>query len=188
MTKHGRSMSRSSPSSRRTVLAGMVGAAFWAASDVHAQELQGVAVVDQERVFRRSRLGQTLLAEIDERGSALAAENRQIEAELTEEERALTDARATLDGPEFRARAESFDQRVRQIRAEQDAKSAALARMQEQARQEFVRRITPILTSLLAETGAAVLLDRRVVLATSPEADITARAIERINAEIEAVE
>ncbi|WP_172971440.1 OmpH family outer membrane protein [Palleronia sp. THAF1] len=179
-------MSRSPRSSRRAVLGGLVGAAFWAASPVQAQDAAGIAVVDQERLFRNSRFGQELLSEIDQRGTALAAENRRIEEELTEEERALTDARATLDVQDFRARAEEFDQKVRQIRAEQDAKSAAVTRMQDQARQEFVRRITPILADLLAETGAAVLLDRRVVLATAPDADITDRAIARIDAEIEA--
>ena len=163
-----------------------MGAAFGAALPVRAQEALGVAVVDQDRLFRQSRLGAALLSEIDQRAASLAAENRTIEAELTEEERALTEARAGLDTQDFRARAEAFDQKVRQIRAEQDAKSEAVARMQESARQEFVRRVTPILAALLTEVGASVLLDQRIVLASGPGADLTDRAIARIDAEIDA--
>ena len=178
-------MSRFRPSSRRAVIGALAGAAVWAASPVLAQQSGGIAVVDQERVFRDSAIGRALLEELDQRAVALTAENRQIEAALTEEERALTEARATLDMQDFRARAEAFDQKVRQIRAEQDAKANALAQMQDRARQDFVRRVTPVLTALLDETGATVLLDRRVILANDPAADITDRAIARINAEID---
>lgn len=141
----------------------------------------GIVIVDQERMFQQSLYGQRILQEIDRRSEALAAENREIESELVAEERALTGLRATLDTEEFRLRAATFDEKVTRIRASQDAKARALSRVQEEARQEFVRLVEPILSQLLDGIGASILLDRRVVLSARPEADITDRAIARID-------
>lgn len=133
-------------------------------------------------MFQRSEFGARVLSEIDRRSEALARENRRIEAELTGEERALTDRRPDLEPAEFRARATAFDEKVRRIRAEQDAKARALANYQEEERQNFARAVAPILAELLGEIEAAVLLDSRVVLSASEGADVTERAIGRIDA------
>ncbi|CAM4177471.1 OmpH family outer membrane protein [Palleronia rufa] len=148
-----------------------------------AQEA-GIVIVDQERMFQQSLYGQRILDEIDRRSASLASENREIEAELVAEERALTDLRSTLETEEFRLRAAAFDEKVTRIRASQDAKARALSRVQEEARQEFVRLVEPILSQMLDGIGASILLDRRVVLSAGPEADITDRAIARIDTAI----
>ncbi len=154
------------------------------AGPASAQQDGAIAVVDQERMFSQSAFGQRVLAEIDRRGEDLATENRRIEAELIAEERALTDLRPSLDPAEFRQRAQAFDEKVRGIRAEQDAKARALAGYQETARQDFAARAAPVLSDLLEESAATILLDRRVVLAVEDAADITGEAVERIDAAI----
>ncbi len=153
------------------------------AAPAAAQE-GGIAVVDQERMFRQSAFGERVRSEIDRRSEALAAENRRIEAELVAEERALTDLRPSLEPEEFRARARAFDEKVRGIRAEQDAKARALAGYQEEAQQDFAARVAPVLSQLLEEIDASILLDRRVVLSAAEEADVTGRAVARIDAAI----
>lgn len=135
-------------------------------------------------MFRQSAFGARLLSEIDARGDALAGENREIEAALTAEERELTEARVELDPAEFRERARVFDEKVRRLRAEQDAKARALADLQEEARATFVRTVSPILSELIGEIGADVLLDRRIVLTARAGVDITDRAIARIDAAV----
>ncbi|SEM87922.1 OmpH family outer membrane protein [Palleronia pelagia] len=143
-----------------------------------------VAVVDQERLFNDSQFGQRILAEIDRASTALAAENRRIEADLVAEERRLTDERPTLDPETFRARARDFDDRVTSLRQEQDAKLRAVGRLRDDARQVFYGRVGAILRDILAERGALVLLDRRAVLSVLDTADITDIAIARIDAVI----
>ena len=140
--------------------------------------------VDQERMFQQSLFGQRIREEIDTRGETLAAENRELEAELSEEERKLTDLRSTLPTEEFRLRAATFDEKVSRFRTEQDAKARALSELQDEARQTFVRLVSPILSQMLEEIGATILLDRRAVLSASASADITDRAIARIDGAI----
>lgn len=143
-----------------------------------------VVVVDQDRLFDASRFGRRILSEIDRRTDEIAAENREIETQLTAEERSLTDLRGTLPPEEFRARAEEFDERVQALRDRQDAKVRAVGRMREEAQMEFYGRVGSILSTLLSERGAAVLMDRRAVLSAAEGVDITDTAISRIDAAI----
>ena len=188
MTARASSMFRSRP---RSDLFVAVCLALWLPFGAAAQDRpdvpavrSAVVVVDQDRLFDASLYGQRILAEIDRRTVELAAENRRIETELTAEERALTELRGVLDAKEFRNRAEDFDARVEALRAQQDGKVRALGRLRDEARQEFYELAGPILSRILAERDASVLMDRRAVLSAAEGVDITDAAIARINAEI----
>lgn len=140
-----------------------------------------VLVIDQERLFEESDFGLELAARIEERARELAMENRRIEAELVEEERELTELRATLSVDEFRQMADRFDEKVQGIRVVQDQKSRDLAREREQGRQSFFNQLAPILSEILRERNALLLVDRRAVLLSADLIDITDTTIERFN-------
>jgi Skp family chaperone for outer membrane proteins len=140
-----------------------------------------ILTIDQDRVYAASAFGRRVAREIEVRAAELAAENRRIEAELEAEERALTEARATLPSEEFRARADAFDTRVVAIRAEQDAKARALGTLRDTAREAFWRDSLPALSQILTERGAVAILDRRVVFLAANAIDITDDAVARID-------
>lgn len=166
-----------------------IGCAALLAGHVAAQDgLQipsPILTVDQEALFNNSALAETISAEIEKRGEALAAENREIEARLVAEELDLTEKRPTMDPGEFRELADAFDEKVQKLRTEQDTKTRELQRMREQERQSFLRRISPILSEIVRERGAVVVLDRRAVFLSADTIDITQDAIARINAAFE---
>ncbi len=141
-----------------------------------------IVTVDQERLFSESAYGQSLIDEIEAASEELAAENRNIEADLIAEERALTEARATLDPETFRKRAAAFDEKVVAIRKQQDEKARDLVRQRETAREDFYRRILPILTDIVRERGAVAVMESRAVILSADRIDITDEAIARIDA------
>jgi Skp family chaperone for outer membrane proteins len=143
-----------------------------------------VLTLDQERLFAGSAFGQRVADELQAASAELAQQNRRIEQDLTQEERALTEQRDTLSTEEFRARADAFDARVVALRRQQDAKAVALQRREEAERQAFLRAALPLLADLLADLGAVAILDDRAVLFAAGAIDITDRAIRRIDAEI----
>lgn len=147
-----------------------------------------VLTVDTDRLFGDSMFGQRVLSELGAETEALAAENRRIEAELKEEERRLTERRPDMDVDAFRAEAEAFDARVQRIRQEQDAKELALQRRLSEGQEAFLSTVTPILGRLMLDRGAVVILDRRTVFLGVGLVDVTADAIEAIDAEIAAGE
>lgn len=143
-----------------------------------------ILLLDQDRLFSDSAYGRAVGAVIDQLGRELSAQNRAIEAELMQEEQALTDARPTLSIEEFRARASAFDARVVEIRSAQDAKNRALGTYAEAARQRFLEIAGPILVDLVEASGANLLMDRRTVIFMSDDVDITQSAIGAIDAAI----
>lgn len=149
-----------------------------------APSVAGIAVINQERLLSGSAYGQRIGREVEAAGSALAAENRRIETQLTEEELRLTGLRRTMSPAEFRPLAAEFDTRVEGIRAAQEAKGRALQMQAEAAQLGFFETVFPILVALLESRGAAVLMDSRAVLLAGEGVDITDEAIARIDAEI----
>lgn len=141
-----------------------------------------VLMIDSEEAFARSLLGQRIAEEIETASKALAAENREIEAELIEEERRLTALRETLPAEEFRRRADAFDEKVRRIRSEQDAKARALNQQGDAGRREFLTTARPVLEEIMRDSGAAVILETRDVFLGADAVNVTALVIDRLNA------
>ncbi|MBV0911986.1 OmpH family outer membrane protein [Anianabacter salinae] len=145
-----------------------------------------VLVIDQERLFRQSALGTRITEELEDAAAALAAENREIEAQLSAEELRLTEQRATLPPEEFRALADAFDQKVQRLRSEQDQKERELQRRRDADQQVFINQIGPILGQVAQERSALIVLDRRAAFLVSDAIDITDELIARVDASIAA--
>lgn len=143
-----------------------------------------VLTIDQDRLFRESAYGRRIEEDLNRLSGQLAAENRRIEAELTEEERLLTEQRPTLDPKEFTARADAFDARVEEIRNRQDSKATDLSRQREIARTDFLRQALPVLSTIMRERGAVAILNAQAIFLSFDTIDITGAAIERIDQRI----
>lgn len=174
-----RSTSPSRPSSRGWLLALFFCLAATIASA--QQAVSPILTIDQDRLFSETRLGAETRAELEREAQVLASENAEIENRLIAEERELTEQRATLKPDEFRALADAFDERVQKLRAEQDEKGRQLNRRGEDARAAFFNEIAVILSDIVREKGALVVIDRRDVFLSADRIDITDEAIARIN-------
>jgi Skp family chaperone for outer membrane proteins len=146
-----------------------------------AQQGSAILTIDQDRLFAETRLGAETLAELERQAQQLAAENAAIEADLIAEEQDLTDRRATLPADEFRALADAFDTRVQALRAAQDDKARVLNRNEDDARATFFNQIAVVLSEIVREQGALVVIDRRDVFLSADRIDITDEAIRRVN-------
>lgn len=166
-------------------------AALWlmvAPAPAMAQDLgvvqSDILVLDTERLFNSSLIGQRLAAEYQTEREKLIARNREIEAELRAEEQALTDKRATMTPAEFRDAADAFDARVRSIRQENERAGRELERARELAPLTMMRLAEPVLVQLMLDAGGRIVIDHRQVLLRADAIDITDAAIARIDAEI----
>ncbi len=143
-----------------------------------------VVTLSSERLFSDSAFGQRILREIEAEGILLGEENERIVAELSLEEKLLTEQRATMTADEFRPLADAFDEKVQSHREGQRAKLDALARRSEEAQQRFFELVQPVLIDLLRESGASIIIERSSVFLSSDRTDITEAAISRIDAVI----
>lgn len=143
-----------------------------------------ILTIDQDRLFEGTLWGKRAAGRIEASSTALAAENRRIEAELTAEERALTDKRPTLPAEEFRKLADDFDARVTEFRRTQDGKARAISRLHDAERQAFFQAALPVMAEVLRGHGAIAVLDNRAIFLAADAIDATDEMIARIDAEL----
>lgn len=143
-----------------------------------------ILTVSTDRLFSGSAFGKRIIDEIEAEGAVLAAENERIVSELTREEKELTERRKEMEPDAFRVLADAFDLKVQSHRDNQKAKLDALAVRGEEARTMFFELARPILSDVMRDAGAGVILERSSVFLSSNATDITSLAISRIDAAI----
>ena len=143
-----------------------------------------VLTVDQERLYDGSLWGKRVLAELESASEALQTENRRIEAELTAEEKALTERRAALPAEEFRSLADAFDQRVQSVRKAQEAKLRDLTNRRDEERRKFFEVALPVMIGVMEKNGAVAILDHRAVLLSVRAIDATDQMLSAIDGEL----
>ncbi|MEQ8899888.1 MAG: OmpH family outer membrane protein [Roseovarius sp.] len=143
-----------------------------------------VIVIDAERLLSETDYGQRLQREIQAERDRLIAYNDRVASELEAEEQSLTEMRSETEPDAFREMADAFDAKVTQLRQDSERMSRELERRRDLAPLQFMRVVQPVLSELLQETEAVVLLDRRSVLLHAEVADVTDLAITRINASV----
>lgn len=145
---------------------------------------QAVLTVDQEALYAGSAWGRRSQAEIEALSAQVSADNDRAFADLSAEEEALTEARATLPPDAFRARATAFDERVTQVRREREAAARSVALTAENDRQRFFQAAAPVLGRVMKDRGALLVLDQRTVLFSDASIDVTAEVIARLDADL----
>ena len=134
-------------------------------------------MLDQERLYRNSRLGRAIEARLAANTSVLLAENKRIEAALEREERDLTEQRGKVSAAAFAPLADAFDQKAESIRKTQRDKSRLLSRRYEAERKRFQDVVRPILAEVLQSAGAVAIIDSRALILSFETLDMTDEAI-----------
>ena len=143
-----------------------------------------ILTLDQDRLYTGSLYGQAIEARSLAATQTLAAENRQIEADLSTEEAALTTQRATLTAAAFADLATAFDAKVERIRAAQEAKAKQLTADRDTGRKLFFDAVVPILADLMQQMGAYAILNHAAVVLSFDSIDATDRAIAALDAKL----
>lgn len=156
-----------------------------AALPAQAQEVTPqILVFDMNRIFFETLYGRRITADLNQTALAIQAENDQIVATLTEEERSLTERRPTMTPQDFRAEADAFDEKVQEVRRARDAKNAELQTETTQQRAAFEDRVQGIIANVMIERGAVIVLEQRSVVMSVRAANITDDVIVRVDAEL----
>jgi len=143
-----------------------------------------ILTVEPDRLFSQSQFGIRVSGELALERETLLADKAAIEEQLRVEELDLTERRATLSPEEFTELADAFDQKVQQLRRDQDERSRRFAAKLDTSRQDFFSFALPVLADIVRQSGAVAILERRSVFLAADAIDITDQAIERINAEL----
>ncbi|WP_231582072.1 OmpH family outer membrane protein [Puniceibacterium sp. IMCC21224] len=143
-----------------------------------------ILTIEPDRLFAESAFGKRIDRELAAERAVITAENDRIAAALVAEEQSLTDRRDRLEPTRFRELADAFDEKVQRLRGEQDERARSLGTKLEEARREFLSTAQPVIEAIMRETGAALIVERRLVFISADVIDVTDDAIARIDSAI----
>lgn len=141
-----------------------------------------VLIIDSERLYFETLYGRRLARDLAAQTAEVQVENDEIVAELTEEERSLTQRRPQMAPEIFRAEADAFDEKVQEVRSARDAKNLELQAATVDARAQFEESVQSIVANVMLERGATMVLEQRNVVLSVRSANITDDVIVRIDA------
>ena len=149
-----------------------------------ANRILPVLTLDQEALYLNSKWGQRVQADLERQGREIAAENDRLEKQFADEERELTQLRATLPPDEFRKRADEFETRVVAVRRERVNAARDFQTRANEERNAFFRAALPVLAAVMRERGAVAVLDRQSVFVAADSIDVTEALIRRLDVAI----
>ncbi|MGB0902170.1 OmpH family outer membrane protein [Halocynthiibacter sp.] len=149
---------------------------------VETDLISPLLTIEQELLYARSALGRTLEAMLNDERGVLQSENQVIFDALSAEEGKLVILRSTTDPEAFSILAREFDDRVQAIRAEQDQKLRALVQRREEVLSSFMNLVVPLVAQSVRARGGLAVVERSSIFLSVRNIDITADAIERIDA------
>ena len=149
---------------------------------------EDVLVVNLQYVVSQSKAGSALRKRTQELGEEIQELQEEAQKYFQEQSKKLDDDRALLS-PEV------LQQRLDDLRKEAEEKNIELQGKAQNIQQAIQRSsstidsvISPILTEIVNEKGAKVLLDRQVILFGDPKLDVSAEVIKQLNKRLPNVE
>ena len=144
-----------------------------------------IVSVNRDRLIQSSEFGKALVNVLTTRQRQLVEENASLALDLEQEERELTDARKILTSEAFGPLAETFDEKVKDVRSRQERKAVELSQALEEARYRFFSQTERLIRRLMKENGIVFVLDESAVWITEG-GDFTDLVIERLDAAYQA--
>ena len=141
----------------------------------------GVVVVDKERILRESAVARRLAAQERAARAALQEEWAGLRGEIETEEAEIASLRESLPKEDFDARVRAFNDKVHQTQRTMQQKNEEIQRQFVNARRKLSEALAPVLFQIMEVENAALVVDKRSVLAARSGADMTAAAIGRFD-------
>ncbi|MDE2352560.1 MAG: OmpH family outer membrane protein [Alphaproteobacteria bacterium] len=146
-----------------------------------------ILMIDMQAVFGASKVGQDIARQVKAYTDSARKEFQGDNDALKREGQTLQQQLAIL-APSVK------DQKIKAFEAKQAAFQRKVQQRQDmiqggvlQARQQVEKALTPILQGIMAERGANILLDRRVVLLGPNDIDVSQVAVDRLNKKMPSV-
>lgn len=152
-----------------------------------------VLVVDQSRVIRNSDVGKHIQRQLESIAKQMGTElQSQLNPLATERDKLMNELKnmsvdALKSRPDLQKRAQSLREKVENSKREEAYKQRELQVTEKKALAKVNDKLMTILDTIVKERNADVLLDRSLVIYTSPSNDITDTVISRMNSQMRTV-
>jgi Skp family chaperone for outer membrane proteins len=140
-----------------------------------------ILFLDRATVLRQSKVGQDMYKQVEALAKKMetdfAPENKKLQADV----QALQQKAAVLAPDARQAEVKKLEARRQAFQKKVQDRQAAIQAGLAQSRQQVEKALGPILTQLMNERGANLLLDRGLVVLGATDLDVTSTVIARLN-------
>ncbi|WP_019961850.1 OmpH family outer membrane protein [Woodsholea maritima] len=149
-----------------------------------------VLVMNEERIIAESTVGQHIATRLQAMGQEVQTELSPLQTQIQSESEALNTETASLSQeaiqqrPDLIQRIQTLQANAQQFERTREIRSRELVASERSAMQPVLQTLQEVLREIVDERGGAILIDRSSVVYANESVDITATAIERLNARI----
>lgn len=141
-----------------------------------------IIAFSHDKVLAKSVLGRAVEQRFEAMRLELSDENESVAASLEQEEKELSDLKASLSKEEFATRADAFDLKVTGIRAVQKEKLDAIQSVYDQGIRTFESNLVKVLEEIAIELNALAVFELQQLYLRSRSIDVTDEVIRRLDA------
>ena len=152
---------------------------------------QPIAVVDTDRIFRECTACRAAQTQLQSQLQQAQQRAQQLTQPLQTEGQAIQTAITALNGKQPDA---ALQQRIQALQTRQNTANQELAgreqtlrSTQQNVNQQIGARLSPIINTVMASRGAAIVVDKGATLAVSPSVDITNDVLAQLNQQLPSV-
>ncbi|HFE39668.1 MAG TPA: OmpH family outer membrane protein [Gammaproteobacteria bacterium] len=158
-----------------------------------AQAQSTILVVDQTRVLQESEVGKHVKRQLESISKAMENEVKNAMKPIESEGNRLKaelknmSVDALKSRPDLQQRAKTLQEKMQKQQVEAAYKQRELQITEQKAMNKVKEKLATILKSIVDERKADVMIDRSVIIYTSPSADVTDTVISRLNSQMRTV-
>ena len=158
-----------------------------------AQAQSTILVVDQTRVLQESEVGKHVKRQLESISKAMENEMKNAMKPIESEGNRLKaelknmSVDALKSRPDLQQRAKTLQEKMQKQQVEAAYKQRELQITEQKAMNKVKEKLATILKSIVDERKADVMIDRSVIIYTSPSADVTDTVISRLNSQMRTV-
>jgi outer membrane protein len=148
-----------------------------------------IITVDMEQVINSSAAGRSAQTQLQSQANALQARAQQLDAGFRSESEALNKAAQgkTMAQPALEAKAADLQKRVNAAQVDMNNRQRQFVANQQYVGKQISDAVQPIITQVMTEKNASLVLDEGQVIKASPALDVTPLVLQRLNAKLPSV-
>ena len=154
--------------------------------NVHAETYPNtsIAIVDLNLILSESKAAKGATKDFENIQQVTESEIVESDKLMLEERNKLIEQQSVIAPEAFEVKAQDYEKKLQNYQAEKQNKLRKLEGVLQQARNEILENVKPILEELSKELGVTVILEKNSVLLSATNMDITDEVIKKLNKEL----
>ena len=143
-----------------------------------------IAIVDLNLILSESKAAKSATKDFEEIQKDTESEIVESDKLMLEERNKLIEQQSVIAPEAFEIKAKDYEKKLQNYQSEKQNKLRKLEGILQNARNEILEKVKPILEDLSKELGVTVILEKNSVLLSATNMDITDEVIKKLNKEL----